>query len=83
MKPTEKQIEAVAKAIEGVCFGSRFNDWTKDHVPGKPIEIFTPHNTRVVARFPADVGEVEALRLYERRERAIAALKAMGFKWHR
>ncbi len=77
---TEEQIERVAAAIEGVQFFSRFNDWTSDHVPGLPIEIVRIVNEtddEVVARYPAGVGEAEALRRYVRRARAIAAIEAM------
>lgn len=83
--PTEDQIEAVASAIEDASrFGSRFNDWTSDHVPGLPIEIYDPDKMdtdgRVVARYPAHIGEEQALREYVRRQRALAALAAMGIK---
>jgi len=77
---TEEQIERVAAAIESVRVFSRFNDWTSGHVPGLPIEIVRVVNEtadEVVARYPADVGEAEALRRYVRRARAIAAIEAM------
>lgn len=83
MKADKKLIEKVAKAIERTSFGSRYNDWTSDHVPGWPIEITDfdrPEGKEVVKRYRAHVGESEALRRYERTQKAIAALKAAGFE---
>jgi len=82
VKADKKLIEKVAKAIEQTSFGSRFNDWTSDHKPGWPIEIYdvVDDDPVVVKRYRADVGEAEALRRYERTQKANAALKAAGFQ---
>jgi len=83
VKADKALIEAVAVAIEQTRFGSRFNDWTSDHVPGLPIEIFKlidDTDAVVVMRYPAHVGEAEALRQHERTQQAIAALRAAGFE---
>lgn len=84
MKADKKLIERVAKAIERTSFGSRYNDWTSDHVPGWPIEITKLNRDKsdhtIVKRYREHVGESEALRLYERTQKAIAALKAEGFE---
>lgn len=80
---TEKQIKAVASAIDSVQLFSRYNDWTSDHVPGLPIEICragTDYEDEVVviSRHRADVGETDALASEVSRARAIAAINAMS-----
>lgn len=78
----EAQIERVAAAIDAVQLFSRYNDWTRDCVPGLPIEICRQGNPDedeivVVKRYAAAVGESEALRLEVSRARAWAALAAL------
>ena len=73
------KIERVARAIESVQLFSRFNDWTPEAVKGFPIEVCRYVNgagaeIEIVERFPASVGEIEAVRLAMRRERAKAAI---------
>lgn len=76
-----EMVERVAVAIEAVDIFSRFNDWTKDHEPGLPIEICRNSDCAdeivVIARFAAHVGEEAALELVERQLRARAAIEAM------
>lgn len=80
---TEQELERVAAAIDAASrYDARYNDWTSDHVPGLPIEVFEiidGCDERIVARFPADLGEAETLRRFVRRQRAIAALGAMAW----
>lgn len=79
---TQNMVERVAEAILRVDLFSRYNDWTSDHVPGLPIEIFRygggdEPEIVVVERFPAEVGEDTALIKAEANARARAAILAM------
>lgn len=50
----ERALKVMADAIDAVDMFYRFNDWTGDHVPGKPIEIcrYIEHDEiEVVARY--------------------------------
>ena len=50
----DQAIKVMADAIDAVDMFYRFNDWTSDHVPGKPIEIcrYIEHDEiEIVARY--------------------------------
>lgn len=77
-----EMLERVADAIAAVQLFSRFNDWASDHVPGLPIEICR-HGADdepeiiVLKRFPASIGEDQALANMLAGARAKAAIEAM------
>lgn len=78
----EDQIAKVAKAIDSVQLFSRFNDWASDCVPGQPVEICRygsddEDEIVVVARYPGDIKETDALYQEVSRARAIAAIRAV------
>lgn len=77
-------IEAAARAIQGVRLFMRYNDWTRDHVPGFPIEICRPVGRfdeayEVVARYPGERESdgVEHLERHVAIEQARAAAPAL------
>ena len=76
-------IERVAQAISEVQLWTRFNDWTSDRVPGKPIEVCRygkegEPEIIVLDRFPADWDEKNEFPKLISEHRARAAIEATG-----
>ena len=78
------EVEAVARAIEGVRIFARFNDWTNDHVPGYPIEICRwvgefDEDCEIIARYPGrrEGDSVAHLDRHVNQGRAQAAIAAL------
>lgn len=77
-----EMIKRVSDAIARVQLFSRWNDWSRDHVPGQPIEIFRfgvdgEPEIVIVARYTGDFGENEALSEQVSIAQARAAIEAM------
>lgn len=79
----DDMLDRVTKAIEKAPIVScRFNDWTEDHVPGKPIEIYTETRNgdiRILARYPGrrERDGIPYREHHQARQYAKAAMRAL------